>query len=251
MTVTPTEAQELAETLPRVQPGSQIIAAIAACIGSIGKIAKDNLNQHQKYKFASIDDFLVATGKACSEHGLIVLQDEVSREVIQNKSASWLSFEFSFVVMHESGESFGPFRRSVAVPWHGAQSFGSAQSYALKQFMRSLFQIATGDQDDADYGPQATPPTLAKPLPPISTESIDLIYEFVDLLPMFPTRGIFEMWVRDFAQDVETMTEERGRRFLEWIKANQDPATWPSKATLALENAVEADRQERARNEGP
>jgi len=27
---------------------------------------------------------------------------------------------------------------------------GTAQSYALKQFMRSLFQLSTGEQDDLD-----------------------------------------------------------------------------------------------------
>ena len=38
------------------------------------------------------------------------------------------------------------------VPARGAQAFGAAQSYALKQFMRSLFQIPTGDREDADFG---------------------------------------------------------------------------------------------------
>ena len=32
----------------------------------------------------------------------------------------------------------------------GGQAMGAAQSYALKQFMRSLFLIATGENDDLD-----------------------------------------------------------------------------------------------------
>jgi len=38
----------------------------------------------------------------------------------------------------------------VMVPANGAQAAGSAQSYALKQFMRGLFLIPTGDADDPD-----------------------------------------------------------------------------------------------------
>src|SRR3546814_8863152 len=40
----------------------------------------------------------------------------------------------------------------------GAQAFGAAQSYALKQFERSLFQIATGDGEDADHHTQSDLP---------------------------------------------------------------------------------------------
>jgi hypothetical protein len=40
----------------------------------------------------------------------------------------------------------------------GAQAFGAAQSYSLKQFMRSLFQMATGDKEDADFHEQSALP---------------------------------------------------------------------------------------------
>ena len=239
-TVTMSDAQDLSESL-QGRKSVNIVSAIAACIGSIGKLSKASLNQHQKYKFTSIDDFLAATGKACCEHGLIILQDELKREVIENNSSSWLSFEFSFLVVHESGEQFGPFKRSVAVPWHGAQSFGSAQSYALKQFMRSLFQIATGDQDDADYGPQShTPPTLKTPKPaPISDDTESLLYELADFLDAFPSRVVFDSWILETAnQNVSDMSEERGQKTFKWLKANQDPADWPESHRLALANAI-------------
>src|SRR3546814_17547985 len=40
----------------------------------------------------------------------------------------------------------------------GPQAFGSAQSYAMKQFERALFQIATGDGEDADHHAQSNLP---------------------------------------------------------------------------------------------
>src|SRR3954471_22040307 len=46
----------------------------------------------------------------------------------------------------------------------GAQAFGSAQSYALKQFMRAMFMISTGEKDDPDF--QATQDV--GPVPPQS-----------------------------------------------------------------------------------
>jgi len=54
----------------------------------------------------------------------------------------------------------------------GAQAFGAAQSYAEKQFMRSLFKIATGDDDDADFHQQENLPTTARTTAkPKATES--------------------------------------------------------------------------------
>lgn len=43
--------------------------------------------------------------------------------------------------------------RTVEVLRNGAQAYGSAQSYALKQYWRGLLLIPTGDKDDADYAP--------------------------------------------------------------------------------------------------
>jgi hypothetical protein len=53
-------------------------------------------------------------------------------------------------LIHESGESYGPIYKGVGVLYTGAQAAGSAQSYALKQLMRGLFLIPTGDADDPD-----------------------------------------------------------------------------------------------------
>ena len=49
----------------------------------------------------------------------------------------------------------------------GGQTMGSAQSYALKQYLRSLLFISTGDKDDLDghnptYATKTTKTTDAK-----------------------------------------------------------------------------------------
>jgi hypothetical protein len=46
----------------------------------------------------------------------------------------------------------------------GPQTTGGTQSYALKQFLRSLFQIPTGDRDDADFTPKEDMPAQTRQL---------------------------------------------------------------------------------------
>jgi hypothetical protein len=121
-------------------------------MSDIKRLAKEDKNQHGGYNFASIDDFLDLTRPLCAKHGLVVLQDEEDFEVIDagnnNKS---LRMRFAFT-LEAGGESRGPLRRSIMVPAKmGSQAFGAGQSYALKQFLRATFQIATGEKDDIDH----------------------------------------------------------------------------------------------------
>jgi hypothetical protein len=108
------------------------------------------------YNFVSIDGFLSAVNPLCAEAGLVIIQDEDSVEFVErqgrNGSSTWLRVTYSFTIAHVSGAVMArqP-RRTVMTIANGAQAFGSAQSYSMKQFLRSLFQIATGDKDDPDF----------------------------------------------------------------------------------------------------
>jgi hypothetical protein len=133
-----------------------IVGAIAKAMGEIKRIGKDSRNVEQKYNFASVDDFLAMTGPICAANGLVAAMDEEDVADFERQGkygpTHWLRIRFAITLMHASGESLAPVRRTVEVIRTGAQSFGSAQSYALKQYLRALFQIPTGDADDADYG---------------------------------------------------------------------------------------------------
>lgn len=138
---------------------ADVASAISAVMSGIKTLGKDDRNQHQNYDFASTDKFLAAVNPLCAAAGLIIVQDEDSVDIRTIESAdkygnpkkgSWLVAKYSFILAHKGGATWGPVYRSVMVQANGAQAFGSAQSYSLKQFMRSLFQISTGDQDDAD-----------------------------------------------------------------------------------------------------
>ncbi|HUT49973.1 MAG TPA: ERF family protein [Alphaproteobacteria bacterium] len=144
-----------------------VAGAINAVMGRIKGLLKTERNRAGGYRFASIDDFLGAVNPLCAKAGLIILQDELDARLVhdgtEHSNRSWLWATFTFTLAHKSGALYGPLTRSVMVPASGAQAFGAAQSYALKQFMRSLFQIPTGDREDADFTAPRRLPEGAKP----------------------------------------------------------------------------------------
>ena len=137
-----------------------IAEGILAVMSAVGKLAKTEKNTHANYSFAGVDDFLSAVNPACVDAGIFIAQDEDEFEIRDG----WLVLHYEFTVSHKSGVVWDkPMRRSIMVNAKmGAQAFGAGQSYALKQFMRSLFQIATGDKEDADSHEQANLPAVKK-----------------------------------------------------------------------------------------
>jgi hypothetical protein len=148
-------------------PATAIHRAITKAMAQMRPVAKDARNVEQKYDFASVDDFLAMTGPIMAEHGLFITMDEERVEAFERQGkygpSHWLSITFLITVWHESGEHMAPARRTVEVIRTGAQSFGSAQSYALKQFQRALFNIPTGDKDDADFAERGDGPAVREP----------------------------------------------------------------------------------------
>ena len=71
---------------------------------------------------------------------------------------------------HESGEETKPVQTVVSLPITGAQTSGSAQSYALKQYLRGLFLIKTGEKDDPDFN---APVDLVIPAQAVAAPSKD------------------------------------------------------------------------------
>lgn len=144
---------------------AKVAAAISQVMKAVPKLGKDEKNQHGGYQFASIDVFLQVVGRLCADAGLFIVQDEESFEIVQGtdkngKPQPWLRVSYRFTLAHSSGEAWDhrPVRSIMVLASMGPQAFGSAQSYALKQFERSLFQIATGDGEDADHHTQSNLP---------------------------------------------------------------------------------------------
>ncbi len=137
-------------SLPPMPP--EIANALNEVSSGAVKLYKGNKNEFANYKFAGIDDFLEAYGKVLAEAGLTIIMDEID-EKVDNKS---LIIVFNFILVHKSGKMWAhPLRRTIRVDPRGSQAYGTAQSYALKQFLRGLFMIPTGEDKHMVASPDA------------------------------------------------------------------------------------------------
>lgn len=133
-------------------PTADVNAGVLAVMAALGTLAKERTGKGVNYSFASIDDFLSFVRVHCFEAGIFIEQDEIEARMVDvakgdgKMMAMWWA-QYAFTVRHIGGTSIGPMRRSVMVQAFGAQSCGAAMAYALKQFMRSLFLIPTGEAD--------------------------------------------------------------------------------------------------------
>lgn len=156
-----TKAAEAAATDQAV-----IGTAINQVMSGIKKLERDTTNQFAKYTYASIDKFLDMLRPLLTAAGLSIVMDQLSHETKQvmtvgdgdrgsPKERSLLYVTYGFRFIHKSGATWPEadtlgIQRTVSVPAGGAQAWGAAQSYALKQFARSVFMVATGEKEDAD-----------------------------------------------------------------------------------------------------
>lgn len=142
---------------------AEIAKAVVAVMRNVKKLGKDGRNEHGRYNFTSVDAFYEAVGPLCADAGLFVLVSEIEREVSaapsgrDNERASRsLRVVYDISLIHESGAVYSGIEREVTVVASGPQSYASAQSFVTKYFLRNLFQVPTGDKDDADLQ-EATP----------------------------------------------------------------------------------------------
>lgn len=134
----------------------EIAVAVLAVIDAVGTLKKGEKNAFDHYDYASIDKFIEHVRSPCFKAGIFFIPQEAAEpRLIETKTKDgkplmmWWS-RFGFTLAHKSGVTYGPIYKTVMVQAKGAQAAGSAQSYALKQLMRALFLIPTGDKDDPD-----------------------------------------------------------------------------------------------------
>lgn len=132
-----------------------ILKAITDVTAEIPNLAKAEKNQHGGYNFVPIDKYYEVVGKAAAKHGLSWSLSEHEWEHLPNVGKSG-AMRFTYVtrLMHSSGEQQDNFSRLTIIhPIQGAQTAGSAMSYADKVFTRQLFKVQTGEQDADSTNP--------------------------------------------------------------------------------------------------
>jgi len=174
---------------------SNITKAIVAVTGEVNSLAKGVKNQHGGYNYVPIDNYYAEVGKVAAKHGLTW--------VLKVKSGA-INFTYNVDIFHSSGDEKLNFTSlNILHPIQGAQSAGSAMSYADKIFMRQLFKVETGEQDadatnpnDLNGKPEA--PKAEAPKPALSKEDEETLVAWIDTT------------IKTFLPDVRTDDELKG-----------------------------------------
>lgn len=198
----------------------QIAEAIVKVMGEVKTLARDGRNTYEGYNFTSVDAFYDFVRPLCAEAGIFLVVDlessstlDIERETKNGpKTTKYLVLSYLIKIAHEAGEASDPVRREVMVVASGPQSYAAADSFVTKYFMRNLFQIPTGEADDADLHE-------AKPLPKKQSKKgseteakikafVDAANEFIDgkpdaeaVIKWEDTNGAKLKWLREQKHD--------------------------------------------------
>lgn len=157
-----------------------VYAAIAAVIADLAKtgIAKDQVNQGQRFKFRGIDDVYNALAPLLAKHKLIVLPRVTSREATQRESKGGgvlfhtvLGVEYDFVSAEDGS------KHTVAVVGEamdsGDKSISKALSIAYKYAAFQAFCIPT----EGDHDPDAQTHEVKRDEPRISKAQAQAFFD--------------------------------------------------------------------------
>jgi hypothetical protein len=151
---TPSEA---ITTLPSPVSGGGLVAAIAAVMADVHTVAKNGQNTFHNYRYARMEDILKEITPLLGRHGLVIFQSETGRAMFDEDNV--IAVEYVFTVAHVSGETWPQPLRQTGVStcrnskggWDD-KSLNKCHTAARKYFLLALFQIPTGEEDDADQG---------------------------------------------------------------------------------------------------
>ena len=204
---------------------AKVNAAIAKTMAAVQTVGKDDKNQHGNYNFASIDGFLGGCRDACAANGLHPEISVISYEPFTgSNSKQWATYTYEVVMCHESGEETKPVQTVVSLPITGAQTSGSAQSYALKQYLRGLFLIKTGEKDDPDFN---APVDLVIPAQAVAAPSkeydLDALETKIQKIKTLTTLNVFISELNGVLVDMHKNNSSDYNRFYAfWKKQEKD-----------------------------
>jgi hypothetical protein len=154
---------EVVTTLPAVPSGGGLVAAIAAVMNEVHVVAKRGENEFHRYRYATMGDILKEITPLLGRHGIVIFQSETGRAMFDDDNV--IAIEYAFTVAHASGETWPHVIKQTGVStcrnskggWDD-KSLNKCHTAARKYFLLSLFQIPTGEEDDADQGDRRPAP---------------------------------------------------------------------------------------------
>lgn len=162
------------ETVTLPKTGFAVLAAaIAAVMEEIKPVEKSGWNDFHKYWHARMQDLSTALTPLMGKHGIVVFQNELSRDMFDEGRTVAIRYEFTIV--HKSGEIWP--ERPVITGMSACRTsngkfddktFNKCHTSARKYFLIGLFQIPTEDAEgdpDNDGGTGQRPRPTARRAP--------------------------------------------------------------------------------------
>jgi len=154
---------EVITTPPAVPSGGGLVGAIAAVMNEVHVVAKRGENEFHRYRYATMGDILKEITPLLGRHGIVIFQSETGRAMFDDDNV--IAVEYAFTVAHASGETWPHVIKQTGVStcrnskggWDD-KSLNKCHTVARKYFLLALFQIPTGEEDDADQGDRRPAP---------------------------------------------------------------------------------------------
>lgn len=134
---------------------SKIVQAVSKIMNDVGSVKKEGNNAFHNYKYATAADISHKIQPLLAREGLVILQSETERHFVSDGAALAITYEFSLA--HKDGEVWPdkPRQTGMAAAKNSKGGFddkaaNKCHTAARKYFTLALFQIPTGDYDDAD-----------------------------------------------------------------------------------------------------
>ncbi len=158
-----TEVATLSPPPAAVPYGGGLVAAIAAVMNEVHVVARRGENEFHRYRYATMGDILKEITPLLGRHGIVIFQSETGRAMFDDDNV--IAVEYAFTVAHASGETWPHVIKQTGVStcrnskggWDD-KSLNKCHTAARKYFLLSLFQIPTGEEDDADQGDRRPAP---------------------------------------------------------------------------------------------
>lgn len=132
-----------------------VIEAISLIMAEVGSVEKRGENKFHGYYFATASDLLHKLQPLMARHGLVVFQHQKSLDMIDDGKA--MAIQYEFTLAHASGDIWKekPVHTGVATSKNSKGGFddkaaNKCHTAARKYFLLALFQVPTGDYEDAD-----------------------------------------------------------------------------------------------------
>ena len=219
------DAATVLRELARPAMPPEIAKAIVEVMAQVKPLGKEGENKFQKYNYTSVDQFYEAVGPLMAKAGIFTLPFEASmvvdkRETTDDygktKTSVWLSATYDIYIYHASGAQFGPIQRSIQVPASGAQAYAAAQSFVGKYFLRDIFKVSTGDDDDVDAQTKRPLPSNDRDINDDSRNAADAARAYVD-------RAKREFAKMTTAAEMATWWDQNRDSFGNFFGGNADP----------------------------